>query len=454
MHKLAIRLLFVCFIFLIFSCEKDDDRLKTVVQGTITVDSTLDDTRNYSGIGVTIVQMDTAQQRDTLYHAVTDTNGRFFGAAYFDEKGRYPLFISRRNNQIAQTSVILAHKDTVTIESTLPDFTETLEISSFEHEAMNAYNRVQRGFNRLALYSRAGKVPADTLPSEFNKWSDLFWSVYEKYQGSMAAKYAILDAMKLLEGINRGKLMDRIRTIEKDQELLGIAARVGKETVASDEGLDAALDYLDSLGTISQNPESSRLIKMERIKLLYDSARVDEARSRLAAFKKEYSEDTEAISWADDVGYDLTYLAPGDTIPDFSITTMEGGKVSRTSLKGSPYIIELSPLANSLYQSQYERMTAIYHIYKNFGLQVVTIPLDDSQIVVEAFFEERNKLWPVARAQEYMAGQMLDTFNVNRVPTRFLIDEDGQIVRKYVGNEFEDIITGLKQATNSKQEAS
>jgi hypothetical protein len=34
------------------------------------------------------------------------------------------------------------------------------------------------------------------------------------------------------------------------------------------------------------------------------------------------------------------------------------------------------------------------------------------------------------------------------IPTRFLVDENGQIIRKYVGNEFDDVIQGIQKIIN------
>jgi thioredoxin-related protein len=81
-------------------------------------------------------------------------------------------------------------------------------------------------------------------------------------------------------------------------------------------------------------------------------------------------------------------------------------------------------------------------------LEVVTLPLDENQVTVDAFFEERVKPWPVADAKAFDRQELLKKFNIRMIPTRFLIDEDGQIIRKYVGNEFDDVIQGIQKIIN------
>ncbi|MDZ7680587.1 MAG: thioredoxin-like domain-containing protein [Fodinibius sp.] len=94
----------------------------------------------------------------------------------------------------------------------------------------------------------------------------------------------------------------------------------------------------------------------------------------------------------------------------------------------------------------------IHSIYKNYGLQVVTIPLDESQVTVEGFFEERVKPWPVADAQAFDRDKLLEKFNVRLIPTRFLIDREGKIIRKYVGNEYDDVIQGIRTIIKKDKE--
>lgn len=439
--------------FLGWGCTNGNDQLEAPIRGTIQVDSTIDQSNDFSGIDLTIIKKDSANANaDTLFHAMTDSTGRFKGIAQFEQKGQYPLLVSRNGNRLGAMPIILAHRDSISINGSLPKVQQTFEVDSYENDAFEVYQRVKRGFNRVAMFARAGAIESDSLPGELKKWTNLYWSVYEDYKPTIAGKLAAVDAVRLLETYDSEKMLEKIRVIEQDKELVGVAARKGKQAIAEKDGLDAALQYLNELKSRKISRDMEMRIDMERIKLLYDSARVDEAKSELAEFQQNYTDLTDAKSWAKYIGYDIEHFAPGDTLPQFSMVTATGDTVTNQSFEGQAYILEVSSLANGLYQQQYDRMVAIYQIYKNFGLQMVTIPLDPYQKTIDGFFEQRTKLWDFGRAESIDREAILDRFNINRIPVRYLVDQDGRLVRKYVGNEIDDIVKGLQKALDNEEE--
>ncbi|MDZ7680589.1 MAG: hypothetical protein U5J63_02480 [Fodinibius sp.] len=97
---------------------------------------------------MTIFKRDSANaDADMLFHSLTDTTGKFAGTAAFDEKRRYPMIISRNQQNLAQVGIILADGDSVQISGQLPDLGATISISSREHDAMEQYQRVFKTFS-------------------------------------------------------------------------------------------------------------------------------------------------------------------------------------------------------------------------------------------------------------------------------------------------------------------
>ena len=116
-------------LIIVTACSTEPESLRTVVNGKITVADSLDDSRDYSGIGVTIVKQDSANAEiDTLFNANTDVNGSFMGEVEFPQKSFYSMLISRNNNDIASLRVILADNDTLNISAELPEITRTLKL--------------------------------------------------------------------------------------------------------------------------------------------------------------------------------------------------------------------------------------------------------------------------------------------------------------------------------------
>lgn len=430
-----------------WGCSSETEPNTAHVSGSFTVSDSIDSSGDFSGIGFTIIKKDSANaDADTLYHAVTDSNGSFSGMATFQEKRRYPLIISRNNRNLARGGVILAEDDSVFITGQLPNIRGTLNIASREHDAMDTYQRLGKNFSRVMQVARAGQLKGDTLREELQKWTNLYWDVYEEEKGTFASNFAAREAIKILESFDKPQMMNRIRMVDDHDDLSDLGATFGKRYMAENKGLDSALVYLDSLAQITESENSSKHIARERIKLLYDSARVDKAQQQLTAFKEDYPQDSTS-NWVESMSYDINFLSPGDTIPEFEFS-QNGKIISRDSLSGRPYILEVTRLSNPLYQEQFDRTVVIHSIYKNYGLEIVTLPLDDSQVTVDAFFEERVKPWPVADAQAFNREELLEKFNIRLIPTRFLVDENGQIIRKYVGSEFEDVIQGIQKIIN------
>lgn len=425
-------------------CATGTDQKQAYISGKIIGLSSSISSGENPKIEFIIIEQDSAKtEPDTLFHSRTDTAGVFSGVAEFPEKRQYTMQISRNNRRLGQMGVILADGDTVRIEGEFPNLEESISISSREHKVMNQFQRLNRNFQRIRQAVRSGKITGDSLRSELHDLTDLYWKVYENNKGTIASLLSARQSIRILQGLDNQQMMNRIREVQDNDELVDLGAMLGKNYVANNQGIGPALSYLDTLSRITDKKDKVMRIEMERIKLLYDSARVNSAQDELDQFKKEYSGSEAPTEWVESMSYDLNYLSPGDPVPDFQFA-QNGKTISRDSLLGRPYILEITRLSNKLYQNQFDRTVAIHGIYKNYGLKFVTIPLDQSQITVDAFFDERVKPWPVADAKAFDQKKLVKEFNIQLIPTRFLIDREGKIVRKYVAREYEDVIKGIQ----------
>lgn len=448
MKQFPVYALFVVVLLMLISACSSEPRVpQTFVKGTITVSDSLDDSGDYSGIGITILNSDTAGTlSDTLFYSLTNKDGHFSGQVQFPERRYYPAIISRNNRDLQQIPVILAENDSLTIKMELPGIRETLELQSTEHEAMKTLNRVDRSFQRVGIYVRGGALSDSALFEEIKRWSDLFWEVYEKHENTLAASMAAEKSADLLNSWNKEEMLKRIDEALPEEYMIGVALNLGKPYIAESRGFEAASNYLDSLAQLTENSRIQEVIERNKIQLYFDSSKVKEAKKLLNAYETAYNESSASKKWARRIRYDLNYLAPGMNVPDFNFVTQSGDTITSSSLENEVYILEFSPLANAEYQNDYDRTLIIHEIYKNYGLKIFTIPLDRSEVTVNAFFEERRKGWPVAKIGTFDVQDIIQKFNVVQIPTRFLIDEDGIIIRKYERAEFEDVIQGLNRA--------
>lgn len=441
--------IWILALLILAACSQEDKKepyMQTHITGKITVDAELDTTRDYSGIELKILRPDTlGQLNDTLFYAVTDEDGSYAGNARIPKSDIYPLSILRRSNELGVVNLVLADKDTVQFDAELPDLEETAQVQSRENDLFTSYERLQAGINRIFQFANAGLVTGDTLEMEMMKWSDMFWDFYEDNLNTFAGQQAAASSIRLLEGWQDELMMERLwKVIDDDPSLIPFASRIGIRYYTDEYNLDQALTFIDSLVTKNASDRINMELKMNKIKLLYDSARVETVKHELDRFKTEYQSYREASSWVENFEYELATLAPGSKLPDFEIITLEGNTITRESMKGKPYMLEFTRFDNFLYQQQFDRNIAIYHIYKNYGLEFLTVPFEATEVVMNAFFDERARLWPFAQPGTFNADELREKFNLNILPTRILVDKNGMIVRKYEGTEFNDIVRGLQ----------
>lgn len=447
MKNSTLLVVFAALMLAVAACSNKPQSPQTVVQGTITVADSVDSSNDYAGIGITIIDQDSVNAPvDTLMHTLTDISGYFKGEVVFPEKGYYRLILNRNNTDLGSIRVILADSDTLTVNAELPNIGETLTLDSREHEAMETLVRVDRNFQRVGAFVRGGAIPDSLILDELRKWTDLYWQVYEENENTLASLIAAEKSADLLSNWDREEMLNRIDEVLPEDYMFSVAINLGKPYIAQARGFEAASNYLDSLSQISTNDDIREFIHRDKIQFYFDSSRVREAKSLLDTYEQDYSEKSSSKKWARRIRYDLNYLAPGVTAPDFSFVTMEGDTIDNEALKGTTYILEISPLANYEYQNDYDRTLIINEIYKNYGLQIFTIPLDQSEVTINAFFEERRKAWPIAQLGTFDVQQIIQKFNVIQIPTRILVDKNGVVIRKYERGEFSDVIQGLNSA--------
>lgn len=448
---LIIQLLWL--LLLVAGCSSSSENGGPVIEGTVTVDPEIDPSGDYSGIELlgALTGPDGAI-RDTLYFAETDSNGRFYGKASIDRRGIYPVFVSRNNNRLGLINLVLAKGDTVHVEAELPNLNQTASIESEEQNAFRKFERLQKGFNRVASYVNNVGLSADSLEMEITKWSELFWDFYRDNPSVYAGEQSAAASISLLMGWDNDLMLSRTDTLLNQMNRLPRELREQLTNYhAQSEGLDRSLTFLNRLQGQAETTRDLIAVRKEKIELLFDSARTDTAQQLLEEFEQEFANREQEMAWAENMSYDLEILAPGRPFPDFSFLTTDGDSISSQSLSGSPYMVEIARFDSPLYQQQYEQTVAIAQIYKTYGLTILTVPVATSDTALRAFFEERTKLWQVAAPGTFDTNELASTYNVQQLPTRFLMNDQGKIIQRYTGAEYDNVVQGLQNILTQEQ---
>ena len=210
-------------------------------------------------------------------------------------------------------------------------------------------------------------------------------------KGTVAAELSANEAFRLLQGWNDNQMMSLIAEGLPDKGVLKSALIYGKNYKAATYGMDAAVSYLDSLGALTSDQDLKLIIDQLEIKLLSDSAAVEQAQTLLASFKSAYSSDARAQQWVTKMEFDLANLSLGKPAPAFSFTLEDGSQVTTDAPNGKARLIEIAPLTNAEFQLQHEQLKGLFLVYQLYGVEFYTLPLDRNQITIDAFFEERGK---------------------------------------------------------------
>lgn len=414
-----------------------------IVKGNITVDESLDDSGDYSGFEVSIVtyRQDMEQQ---VYSAVTDVAGYFEGTAEFPEKSEYVLLVSRNENRLASTVVVLADGEEITLDAKFPDFNNNHSISSPENDAYNVYQRLQRQFDRIVLHINSGQVAEQDIDNQFETWTNLFWQVREDYPGTLAASRATASALEILSGWDDEEALRRIEETADDNLLTETALSVGVFANLRLHGADEAIEYLDNLKVRTNNVDQQIQIDITMIELMYDSSRVASAKERVAQFERDYRNQLDQYeNWLQSIKYDLDVLAPGLAFPSLELSGLDDAIISNDRLSGSYVMLEVVRFDSRNYQAMYPEMLNLYEQLHADNVEFVTIPAHDSQVTVTAFFSERDRKWLVANAGEYQSKNIPEKLNVGQYPVRFLIDTEGKIIKKYYDVGYENLLADL-----------
>ena len=133
--------------------------------------------------------------------------------------------------------------------------------------------------------------------------------------------------------------------------------------------------------------------------------------------------------------------------PDFSLQALNGTPVSLSEYKGKVVLLNFWATWCDPCRREIPRFVDLQKKYAGRGLQIVGISLDDDAKAVPPFYQEFKMNYPVAIGDEKLA----ESFgNVLGLPVNFLIDRDGRIAVRHLGEakfpELENEIRALLRA--------
>lgn len=129
----------------------------------------------------------------------------------------------------------------------------------------------------------------------------------------------------------------------------------------------------------------------------------------------------------------LSHSAPGDeTAPRLHALRLDGTSFSLESLKGNVVLLDFWASWCVPCRTSFPFFDALQMKYREQGLRVVGVTLEESADPVLAFLDSVPVGFTIARDPSARAG---DEFNVVAMPTAFLLDREGRVAARFEGGD-------------------
>ena len=132
--------------------------------------------------------------------------------------------------------------------------------------------------------------------------------------------------------------------------------------------------------------------------------------------------------------------------PEFTLLDIDGTRTSLSDFKGKIIILDFWATWCPPCKAEIPHFVALYDEYKNKGLKVIGVSLDSNpEKALPSFMEEYKINYTMLIADR----NVTDSYGgIISIPTTFLIDREGNIIKKYIGyrdkyvfeNDIKDIL--------------
>jgi peroxiredoxin len=142
-------------------------------------------------------------------------------------------------------------------------------------------------------------------------------------------------------------------------------------------------------------------------------------------------------------------MKPANTVPPVTFTQLSGDKISTADLKGKVYLVNFWATSCVTCVKEMPQMVQTYDKYKKQGLDFVAVAMSyDPPMYVMNFSQTRQLPFRVAMDSDGAAAKAFG--QVQLTPTTFVVDKDGRILKRYVGEPEWDALHALLEKALAK----
>ncbi|WP_305849463.1 thiol-disulfide oxidoreductase ResA [Sporosarcina sp. Marseille-Q4063] len=138
-------------------------------------------------------------------------------------------------------------------------------------------------------------------------------------------------------------------------------------------------------------------------------------------------------------------LKVGDDAPDFLLVDLNGESHQLSSYKGQGVFLNFWGTWCAPCKKEMPAMGRQYQIYKDQGVQVLAVNIAEPDLKVRAFADQYGMVFPTLIDK---TKGVMQTYNIKPLPTTFLINPDGKIIKIITGemseNDIKDYMEQIK----------
>lgn len=123
----------------------------------------------------------------------------------------------------------------------------------------------------------------------------------------------------------------------------------------------------------------------------------------------------------------------GKNAPDFTVKDLSGNRVSLSSFKGKPILLNIWATWCPYCRKERAYLNSLYEEYKDKGLVIIAVSIDNSTERVKRYLKRIPAGYVVLIDEEGIDGVVARSYGVYGLPTSFLINRNGIIKYKFMG---------------------
>lgn len=120
----------------------------------------------------------------------------------------------------------------------------------------------------------------------------------------------------------------------------------------------------------------------------------------------------------------------GAQAPDFVLVDMQGNKHQLSDYRGQGVFLNFWGTWCPPCKKEMPYINNQYHQYKDKGVQVLTVDIQESELAVNQFAERLKLDFPIMIDTDK---EVMSTYGIDPLPATFLIDKNGEVVEYYTG---------------------